>query len=99
MESTMEIRASDGLHHTNQGHGTAVDPLGLKIAIVGGGIGALTAAIYLQRQGHEVTVLEQPSPSDETGDLVQLTPNLNGLLRRLGVFGESINATLIENVG
>ena len=34
----------------------------LKIAIVGAGIGGLTAAIGLRRNGHEVEVRYKPSP-------------------------------------
>ena len=40
----------------NKINGSDHDDASLKIIIVGGGIGGLTAAISLRRQGHEVDV-------------------------------------------
>ena len=41
---------------TSNGDIVAADSNGLRVFIVGGGIGGLTAAIALRQQGHEVEV-------------------------------------------
>ncbi len=60
----------------------------LDIAIAGGGIGGMAAAIALLRQGHRVTVYEQASGWGRVGADVNLTPNvvkaLDGLGGRVG---------------
>ncbi|KAH0345428.1 FAD/NAD(P)-binding domain-containing protein, partial [Aureobasidium melanogenum] len=66
------------------------DPL--KIVIVGGGIGGLTAALALRQNGHDVVVLEQWDGTNETGAAIHLAPNSNGILRRLGLYAETIGA-------
>ena len=58
---------------------------GLHIAIAGGGIGGLTAALALARKGLRVTVLEQARALEETGAGLQLAPNATRILARLGV--------------
>ncbi|OLN88496.1 3-hydroxybenzoate 6-hydroxylase 2 [Colletotrichum chlorophyti] len=67
-------------------------PRPLKIAIVGAGIGGLSAAIGLRRQGHHVELFEQSRLANETGAAVHLAPNSNGLLRRWGIFAETFGA-------
>ena len=47
----------------------------LSIAVVGGGVGGLAAAIALQKSGHAVTVLEQASRYGRVGADINLTPN------------------------
>ena len=56
-----------------------------KIAIVGGGIGGLFAAIALIARGFEVAVYEQAAALGEVGAGVALTPNSVRHLRRLGL--------------
>ena len=49
--------------------------MGVKIAVIGGGIGGLTAAIALARQGMTVEVYEQAPALEEVGAGVGLWPN------------------------
>ncbi|KAF2812721.1 FAD binding domain protein [Mytilinidion resinicola] len=70
----------------------------LNILIVGAGIGGLTAAIALRKQGHDVQVFEQSALARETGAAIHLAPNANGILRRLGIFAETFGANPMERV-
>lgn len=63
-----------------------------SVAIVGGGIGGLSAAIALQRQGHRVTVYEQAGQFMRVGADVNLTPNSVRALDGLGV-GDGLRRT------
>lgn len=63
-----------------------------RIAIIGGGMGGLTAAIALTRiAGVQVTVFEQASKLGEVGAGVTVAPNAARVLDKLGVF-EKIKA-------
>ena len=57
----------------------------MKIAIVGGGVGGVTAALALTRRGVEVEVLEQAATIDPVGASLQLGPNAMRLLAELGL--------------
>ncbi|MEI7738761.1 MAG: FAD-dependent monooxygenase [Betaproteobacteria bacterium] len=57
----------------------------MRISIVGGGLGGLTAALALLHQGFKVTVYEQAKSLRELGAGVQLGPNAVGVLYRLGL--------------
>jgi salicylate hydroxylase len=57
----------------------------MKVAIVGGGIGGLTAALALIRKGIEVDVLEQAAAIEPVGASLQLGPNAMRLLADLGL--------------
>jgi salicylate hydroxylase len=61
----------------------------LRVAIVGGGIGGLSAAVALWERGIEVRVYEQAPALTEVGAGLALQPNGLRLLRRLG-FAEEI---------
>ncbi|KAI5927748.1 hypothetical protein F4810DRAFT_279687 [Camillea tinctor] len=67
-------------------------PKPLKVVIVGAGIGGLSAAIGLRRNGHHVELYEQSRFAGETGAAIHLAPNSNGLLRRWGIFAETFGA-------
>ena len=57
----------------------------LRILIAGGGIGGLTAALALARQGHHVELLEQADVFAEVGAGIQLGPNATRRLASLGL--------------
>jgi 3-hydroxybenzoate 6-monooxygenase len=57
-----------------------------EVLIAGGGIGGLSAAIALSRQGLTATVLERSNFEEESGAGIQLGPNATRLLERLGLF-------------
>ncbi|KAF7588819.1 hypothetical protein BBP40_005173 [Aspergillus hancockii] len=73
-------------------------PKGLKVLIVGAGIGGLAAAIALRQQGHEVEMFERSRLANEIGAAIHLTPNANGLLKRLGVDARKYGAVLTEQL-
>ncbi|WP_445503142.1 FAD-dependent oxidoreductase [Microvirga sp. G4-2] len=58
---------------------------GLTIAIVGAGIGGLTAALSFARQGHSVTLIERRTGFSEVGAGLQLSPNASRILVKLGL--------------
>lgn len=57
----------------------------MKVAIVGGGVGGLTAALALTRKGVEVEVYEQAPALTEAGASLQLGPNAVRLVDQLGL--------------
>jgi len=57
----------------------------LTILIAGGGIGGLTAALCLGRQGYEVSLFEQTPEFSEVGAGIQLSPNCTRVLHDLGL--------------
>jgi salicylate hydroxylase len=56
-----------------------------RIAIVGGGIGGLAAALALERRGAETVVCEQSGAPSDIGAGLNLSPNALMALRALGV--------------
>ena len=59
--------------------------MGAKIAVIGGGIGGLTAAIALVRRGLDVEVYEQAPALEEVGAGVGLWPNAMAALGQIGL--------------
>jgi salicylate hydroxylase len=57
----------------------------MKIAIIGGGIGGLSAALHLLKAGFDVHVYEQSPRIGEIGAGIQISPNASRLLIRLGL--------------
>jgi salicylate hydroxylase len=64
------------------------DPERLRVAVVGAGIGGLTAALFLRRAGLDVTVYEQAAELAEVGAGIVVAPNMVRLLHKLGLGDE-----------
>jgi salicylate hydroxylase len=60
-----------------------------SIAIIGGGIGGLSAGLSLVRAGLDVQVYEQTHTLREVGAGIQISPNASRILHRLGLVAES----------
>ncbi len=61
---------------------------GIRVAIVGAGIGGLTAANALARRGVDAVVYEQAEALGEVGAGVAISPNASRLLRRAGLIDQ-----------
>jgi 2-polyprenyl-6-methoxyphenol hydroxylase-like FAD-dependent oxidoreductase len=70
------------------GSSREVTTMGPKIAIIGGGIGGLTAAVALARKGLAAEVYEQAPVLEEVGQGVGLWPNAMTALEPLGLSGK-----------
>jgi len=57
----------------------------MKILVIGGGIGGLSAALHLLKAGFDVHVYEQAPRITEIGAGIQISPNASRLLIRLGL--------------
>src|SRR4051812_1768841 len=66
----------------------------MKIAIVGGGIGGLTAALAMTQAGFAVTVYERAAQLVDQGAGITLAPNATRVLYHLGL-GAALEATAV----
>jgi salicylate hydroxylase len=57
----------------------------MRIAVIGGGIGGLSAALQLLKAGLDVHLYEQAERITEIGAGIQISPNASRLLLRLGL--------------
>jgi salicylate hydroxylase len=62
-----------------------------RVVIIGAGIGGLAAALALRKSGLDVVVLEQADRLQAVGAGIQLSPNANHVLARLGVLDAIID--------
>jgi salicylate hydroxylase len=62
-----------------------LSPAPLKVAVIGGGIGGLSAAVGLRQRGFEVDVYEQAPELTEVGGGINMGPNAVRVLYRLGL--------------
>jgi len=69
----------------------------LRVAIIGGGIGGLAAALSLLRAGFDVQVYEQASSLSEVGAGIQMSPNATRILLRFGL-GPALAATGVKPI-
>jgi 2-polyprenyl-6-methoxyphenol hydroxylase-like FAD-dependent oxidoreductase len=71
----------------------------VQIAIIGGGIGGLTAALALRQAGYEPEIFEQAPALLDVGAAIAIWPNAMRVLNRLGV-GEQVreHAGVMEEI-
>jgi len=62
-----------------------ITPRQSSVAIVGGRIGGLAAALSLLRAGFDVQVYEQAAALGEVGARINIGPNASRILHRLGL--------------
>jgi salicylate hydroxylase len=62
-----------------------ITPQETSVAIVGGGIGGLVAALSLLRAGFDVQVYEQATALGDVGAGINISPNASRILHRLGL--------------
>jgi salicylate hydroxylase len=66
-----------------------------KIAVIGGGLGGLAAALALHRAGFDVDVYEQAPELNEVGGGINMGPNAARILYRLGL-GDALDAAAVR---
>jgi salicylate hydroxylase len=70
----------------------------LRVAVIGAGIGGLTAALSLRRAGFAVEVYEQAPELTQIGGGINMAPNATRILRRLGL-AEGLDREGVRPVG
>lgn len=70
----------------------------LEIAVIGAGIGGLTAAVALRRAGFDVDVYEHAPELTEVGGGINMGPNAARVLYRLGL-GEALDREAVRPAG
>ena len=70
----------------------------IRVAIIGGGIGGLTAALCLQKIGLDVHVYEQARVLREVGAGINVPPNASRIIHALGL-GEKLAALGVMPTG
>lgn len=71
----------------------------MKVAIAGGGIGGLAAALCLADRGHDVAIFERSGAPAEVGAGIQISPNASRVIDALGLWGAfSSIATFPERI-
>ena len=71
------------------------DPKSRQIAVIGAGIGGLTAAVALRQAGFDVSVYEQAPELTEVGGGINMGPNAARILCRLG-FREALDREAVR---
>lgn len=69
----------------------------MRIAVVGAGLGGMTVAGFLQREGFDVAIYEQAHCFVRLGAGITLSPNVTKVLRRLGIEDDLIKAGVTPN--
>src|SRR5687767_8753463 len=69
----------------------------LAIAVIGAGIGGLTAAVALRQAGFDVDVYEQAPELTEVGGGINMGPNAARILYRLGL-GDALDREAVRPV-
>lgn len=72
---------------------------GLNVAVAGGGIGGMAAAIALAQRGAAVTVHEQAAELREVGAGLQVSANGQRVLRALGAIGDGVPDVAMSSPG
>src|SRR5262245_43728482 len=67
----------------------------LRIAVIGAGLGGLTAAVALHRAGFQVDIYEQALALTEVGGGINMGPNAARILYRLGL-GEGLDREAVR---
>jgi 2-polyprenyl-6-methoxyphenol hydroxylase-like FAD-dependent oxidoreductase len=62
--------------------------LGIKVLIVGGGIGGLTLGILLERAGIEYLILERATSFKPLGSVINIGPGVQPLMEQLGIMSD-----------
>lgn len=67
-----------------------------RIAVVGGGLGGVTAALLLQQQGHDVVVYEQAPRLARIGAGIGLGPNVLKVMRQIGLLDRLMGIGIVH---